>query len=173
MLMASALRDALDAAGREQARFLANENPATRFIELLKAAIRSGRAHIASAVDDKTPEGDPAVWGWQEKVISDHGRIIPEWEPRGDKIGWLNCEGVYLQPDAAYKMAQSMGVNGEGLSISSQTLWKRLKEEGLLVTEASRETNKVRRKINGNLETVIEVTAASFRADSDPMSGKT
>jgi len=153
--------DALDVAGREQTKFLANENPATRFIELLKAAIRSGRAHIASAADEKTP-AEAAVWGWEERFVTIQGDSVPEWAPKGDKIGWLNCEGVYLQPDAAYKMAQSMGVNGEGLTISSQTLWKRLKEEGLLVTEGSRETNKVRRRVNGNYETVIHVNSACF-----------
>jgi hypothetical protein len=159
---------ALDIAGSEQARFLSNENPATRFIELLKAAIRSGRAYIAAAADEKSPT-DAAMWGWEERFISVRGEAIPEWEPKGDKVGWISVDDVYLQPDAAYKMAQSMGVNGEGLTLSSQALWKRMKEEGLLVsTDEKRETNKVRKTINGNPESVIHISAKKFFPDPLP-----
>ena len=162
-----AVADALDAAGREQARFLANENPAARFIELLKAALNSGKAHIASTTNS-VPD-DPAIWGWRDTEAPTMNGPRTEWRPLGDRIGWTENDSVYLQPDAAYKMAQAMGANGEGLTISSQTLWKRLKEEGLLASvDEKRQTNKVRRAISDQMENVIHLWAKSFFPANDP-----
>jgi primase/DNA polymerase family protein len=127
--LSTAVHSALDVAGREHARFLGNENPATRFIELLKAAISSGRAYIAAPLDNGVPSADADVWGWEREVFRIEGKVVDEWQSKGDRIGWIEGDDVYLQPDAAYKMAQSMGTNGEGLTISSRTLWRRMKEE--------------------------------------------
>jgi hypothetical protein len=157
-----AVLNALDAAGREQARFLAGDNPATRFIDLLKAALSSGRAHIAATADNLAPE-DAATWGWQQKPYQVSDEMRSDWTPQGDRIGWISGDDVYLQPDSAYRVAQSVGVNGEGLAISSQTLWKRLREENVLASkEESRESNKIRKTICGKPETVLHLKTSVF-----------
>jgi bifunctional DNA primase/polymerase-like protein len=167
--LSTAVHSALDVAGREHARFLGNENPATRFIELLKAAISSGRAYLAAPLDNGVPSADADVWGWEREVFRIEGKVVDEWQSKGDRIGWIEGNDVYLQPDAAYKMAQSMGTNGEGLTISSRTLWRRMKEEGLLATrDAARETNTIRKTVCAKSEDVIHVYAKNFFSRGTP-----
>jgi hypothetical protein len=139
---------ALAAAGAAQDQYQSSENPATRFVELIQAALTSGKAHLA-AMDGGKPEADQAqAYGWRDG------------EPQGDRIGWLDGDNVYLQPDAAFSMAQRLASGGEGLSVSSQTLWKRLNEAGLLATtDTARNTLKVRRRIGGKDQSAIHVRA--------------
>lgn len=143
--------DALNAAGKAQDQYQASENPATRFIELIQAALSSGKAHLA-ATDGGKPDTDQAqAHGWRDG------------EAQGDRIGWIDSEDVYLQPDAAFSMAQRLASGGEELSVSSQTLWKRLNEAGLLASiDTARSTNKVRRTIAGKSQPVIHLRANSF-----------
>lgn len=137
---------ALDAAGKGQDQYQASENPATRFIELIQAALASGRAHLAAIDGGKPDAANAQTYGWRDG------------EPQGDRIGWLDDEDLYLQPDAAYSLARRMATDGEGLTVSSQTLWKRLNEAGLLAsTDTARNTNKVRRTIAGKSNPVIHL----------------
>lgn len=159
--------EALFALGQSQAKFLANENPAERFIELLKAALASGKAHLASTADGE-PER-PAICGWRPFEVSTLTGPRTEWRGQGDRIGWADRDNVYLQPDAAYRIAQMMAVEGEGLTVSSQTLWKRLKEEGLLAsTDTASGTNKVRRTVGDRSERVIHLATKTFFPASTP-----
>ncbi len=142
---------ALDAAGKGQDQYQASENPASRFIELIQAALASGKAHVADIDGGKPDSADALAYGWRDG------------EPQGDRIGWLDGGDLYLQPDAAYSLAQRMATGGEGLTISSQTLWKRLNEAGLLAsTDTARNTNKVRRTIAGKSNPVIHLRAEIF-----------
>lgn len=142
---------ALDAAGKGQDQYQASENPATRFIELIQAALSSGRAHLAATDGGKPDSADAQAYGWRDG------------EAQGDRIGWLDGDDLYLQPDAAYSLARRMATDGEGLTVSSQTLWKRLSEARLLAsTDTTRKTNKVRRTIAGKLNPVIHLRAEIF-----------
>lgn len=142
---------ALDAAGKGQDQYQASENPASRFIELIQAALSSGRAHLAATDGGKPDFAEAQAYGWRDG------------EPQGERIGWLDGDDLYLQPDAAYSLAQRMASGGEGLTISSQTLWKRLNEAGMLAsTDTARNTNKVRRTIVGKSTPVIHLRAEIF-----------
>lgn len=141
---------ALEKAGGAQTKFQASENPATRFIELVQASLTSGKAHIA-AIDGGQPN-DRELWGWLNG------------EAQGDRIGWIDGEEIYLQPDAAFSIAQRMASGGEGLTVTSQTLWKRLKEAGYLAsTDTGRDTLKVRRRIGGRDQGVMHISAEKFQ----------
>ncbi|MBL8190283.1 MAG: hypothetical protein JNK38_19865, partial [Acidobacteria bacterium] len=84
-------------------------------------------------------------------------------EPQGECIGWVDGKDLYLQPDTAHRLAQQIAAGGEGLTVSSQTLWKRLNEAGLLAsTDTARNTNKVRRTIIGKSTPVIHLRAEFF-----------
>lgn len=142
---------ALDVAGKGQDQYQASENPASRFIELIQAALASGKAHLAAIDGGKPDSADAQAYGWRDG------------EAQGDRIGWLDGDDLYLQPDAAYSLARRMATDGEGLSVSSQTLWKRLNEAGLLAsTDTARNTNKVRRTIAGKSNPVIHLRAEFF-----------
>lgn len=142
-----AVSAALEAIGRGQDSFQAGENPATRFIELLQAALSSGRAHLAG-LNGGRPDIDYAqAFGWRDD------------EPQGDRIGWVESDDVYLQPDAAYKLVQAMAVNGEGLTITSRTLWKRLREAGLLASTENEERQTIKKLIGQTRPRVLHIRA--------------
>jgi hypothetical protein len=78
---------------------------------------------------------------------------------RGDCIGWAEGGDIYLEPTAAYRAVQvAASAAGESLSVSEQTLRKRLHEKGLLASvDEARQTLTVRRMINGSAKSVLHL----------------
>jgi hypothetical protein len=147
--------------GKKQAPYQAGEHPAIRFVELIQAALSSGKAHLA-AMDESKPD-ECKDWGWREEESKDeHGNSYKQYRAQGDRIGWIDGDDVYLQPDAAYSMAQRLSSNGEGLSVTSQTLWKRLNESRFLKSTESEDRLKVKKTVGGKRQTVIHISADIF-----------
>src|SRR5262249_16266382 len=86
-----------------------------------------------------------------------------EWQPQGHRVGWLDREALYLEPEAAYAEVQCLaGEHGDSLAVSARTLWKGMRERGLLASrDAKRERNTVRR----TLEKVRGREVIHLRAD--------
>jgi hypothetical protein len=158
--------------------------PTVVFLELLAAAIASGRAHVAgpdglrpiSAFNDLAAKehvnrnADP--WGWRPHAIGagEHGHV--EWQPQGRRIGWIDGPNLYLEPQAAYAEAQRLaGEQGEALTVSARTLWRRMRDRGLLVS-TERGKLKTRQTVGGQRRYVIHVTAASLHAEKSGESGQ-
>lgn len=135
--------------------------PTQRFLELLRAAILSGEAHVAG-LDGGAP-GDEGQWGWQLVGSGDHQRLVS----RGKCIGWLDGGNLYLEPTASFGMAQELGRStGEPLVVGQITLNKRLKEKGLLAsTDVTRGTLTVRRRVCGESVPVIHLRADALAAE--------
>lgn len=128
----------------------ASQDPATRFIELITAALNTGRAHISSMTDGEPPFQSNA-FGWRNG------------ERQGTHIGWTNQTYVHLQPDAAFSLVSELSSrSGSALTLTQTTLWKRLHERGLLIREEVRETLKSRVTINGRRLPVVTFKAESF-----------
>jgi hypothetical protein len=144
--------EVLDKAQAKQSQHQAAQEPTQRFLELLSAAITSGRAHLANTVGEN-PE-HPEAWGW--RFFGD------EWRPQGERVGWIDGEDLYLQPEAAYAAAQKQGQDaGDPLTVASRTLNKRLHERGLLLSiEAPHLT--VRRVLQGKRSRVLHLPAGSL-----------
>lgn len=93
----------------------------------------------------------PEMWGWQEageKMLA-----------KGDRIGWLDDEDLFLDPEASYKAVQQYArAAGEPLPVTSQTLRRRLFEKGLLLS-VDRRRNRfvVRRTIKGERRAVLHL----------------
>ena len=148
---------ALGRAADAQGEHLASADPVQRFFELLASAIASGRAHVAS--DGGTEPESPEVWGWRRRVAGAGTNETEEWQAAGARVGWVEAEDLYLEPDAAYRVAQEMA-SVDGLSVTPTTLWKRLKERGFLVCVArTRGQNRVRVTLEGSRRSVIHVRA--------------
>jgi hypothetical protein len=139
-------------AGAQIAHHAAND-PARRFLDLLRAAIAAGRAHVAN--EDGSAPPKPAAWGWRMR-----DDVLKSPSPGGDLVGWLSGGDLYLEPEAAFGAAQRMAKDaGDPITVSSQTLRKRLKERGLLASvDKTRGTLTVRRMLGGAKRSVLHLT---------------
>jgi hypothetical protein len=75
----------LGVAARAQGDHQAGAEPAQRFVELLRSAIASGRAHVARP-DGNRPDASERTWGWR---LNPYGT----YEPQGDRVGWPEGDG--------------------------------------------------------------------------------
>lgn len=145
----------------EQREYLHAADPARRYLELIGAAIVAGEAHLNS------PDGDcpknPERWGW---TAFENAGYDLKYRPSGDCIGWLDDNDVYLEPSAAYRVAQKMGGQNDGMAVSERTLRKRLAEGGCLAT-TDRDRGKVvvRRTLQGHRRDVLHLDAARIMLD--------
>jgi hypothetical protein len=165
------------ASSTQAAQQQANE-PAHRFLQLVTSALASGRAHIASC-SGHHPDDKPEAWGWRQVVVGTGDFERKEWRPQGDRIGWLhyhddddegNDVDVYLDPDAAYAAVQALGRGvGDPLTVTPQTLRKRLNQRGLLAsTDQARQTLTVRRTLEGKRRDVLHLHASTLElSDQD------
>jgi hypothetical protein len=118
---------ALGAAAEAQAHHQSVSEPTRRFLDLLRAAIASGRAHVAAP--DGQPPQQPEAWGCRQRTIGTGDYQRDEWQPQGKRIGWLDGTDLYLEPEAAYAESQALArEQGESFAVSPQTLRKRLHE---------------------------------------------
>jgi hypothetical protein len=124
--------------------------PARHFLDLLRAAIVAGDAHVSDLKGEHPAEAPK--WGWRMMETGE----LQRWIPAGKCIGWLEGSSLYLEPKASYAVAQEMGRRiGEPLVVSEMTLRKRLHEEELLASvDMTRETLKVRKCVQGR-ETLV------------------
>jgi hypothetical protein len=143
----------LEAAGCQAESLLAAE-PADRFVRLVVAVLASGRGHLL-------PGADWAGWaapvhrgacGWKENTSTVGDKEQTGWVPQGHLIGWIDKDGVYLQPNAAYAETQGLArEQGEAIPLSDRSLWRRLQEKGHLATwDERRGRHLVRRRVGGN-----------------------
>ena len=133
-------RNAVQCAAEAHSARLTSRDPAERFLDLVSAALMSGAAHVTQR-DGSIPQNANG-WGWSK---DDFGQ-----KARGERIGFVGGDDLFLNRDAAFRIAKRMaGDASDGLTVSVNTLLRRLKERGhLRSTEAARETLYVRQTDN-------------------------
>jgi hypothetical protein len=164
-------------AADEQAGHHTAAEPTDHFMRLLRAAVASGQAHVANKEGD-APEA-PESWGWR---LEDHARTRPEgpagyrvsYQPQGRRVGWIDGENLYLEPEASFACAQRLASEqGESLCIAPRTLHKRLKEKQLLLShEKGHGTNTIRRILEGARRSVLHLSAGQFLGRSGQFTGQ-
>lgn len=139
----------------DQDRQQAGNEPCRMFIEMLRGAMASGKAHVADT--DGCEPRQAKRWGWRE----DAGGEKLVLRPMGDCIGWVDDDEVYLEPQASYAVAKKMARDmGENFPILSKTLHKRLKDRKMLVSwDEARQEIPVRRVILGTRRRVLCIWA--------------
>jgi hypothetical protein len=155
---ADALAASLDTSLRtvvlNQQQHQAAADPVKQFMLGLEAALTSKKAAITTDRGE-APDHDAGAWGW-EKVRTGDG---PDWRLRGDKIGWLARDGVYLNWTSAYQVVQRAAVAiGTPFPLTEAMLLKRLDERGLILSrDEKRQTLKIRRRLEGRNQNVIHL----------------
>jgi hypothetical protein len=165
------VRAALVGGIEAQARHAASQSPAVRFIDLLRAVLATGQAHVASMAGE-APE-HPAAWGWRSRTYHDStGEEQLTWHPADEKqrIGYVDGEDLYLLPEATYAAVQRLAQQQQtGSFVTPQTLWKRLSEAGLLCTrESARGRFTVRRVVAGARAELLHLSARTT-LDASPL----
>jgi len=156
----------LNKAAEDQAAHQETTEPTRHFLRLLTAALASGRAHVANPTGD-CPAKSPEAWGW--RVVAPQGENTSQLrQPLGRRIGWLDEENLYLEPEASFAEVQRLaGEQEESLAVSAGTLRKRLREKNLLLSwDEVRKTNTDRRVLEGRRREIIHLHAACITGEN-------
>ena len=50
-----------------------------------------------------------------------------DWQPRGERIGWLDADDLFLDPESSFAAVQKLARDqGTSVPTKQRTLWKRL-----------------------------------------------
>lgn len=150
--------EALLASAKAQAQYHRTAEPSAVFVRLLRSAISSGMCHLATTEGGTPPT--PEAFGWRRfessKATDSFGETL--YRAQGARVGWIDGDNVYLDPDASLKAAQSMASDVEHIPVTTSTLGKRLKERGLLArTDEARGHLLVRVAIEGRRASVLHL----------------
>ena len=151
----------LEDAANAQSEYSRGAEPVGAFLRLLTSAIGAGRAHVADASGGE-PQTRAASAGWRLVRIGAGVNEREEWQPQGDRIGWVDGDFLYLDRDGSYKAAQTMAVDGSnGIEVSASTLLRRLRDRGLLTEfDRNREVLTARKTIEGRRQDVVCLRAS-------------
>jgi len=153
-----AVKMALTALAESLANSRTIENPANRFIELIWSALGSGRAHLTTFTGGMPAKYSAMGWRADERIDSS-GNTYVDYKPLGVRVGWINeaAGDVYLQKDAAYKMASDLAGSG-GLTVSDNTLFRRMNDAGMLASiNEAQSRNYIRKTIDGARQEVLHL----------------
>lgn len=125
--------------------------PCAAFCEAIGSALATGAAHISDMAGGSDGLDTPSAYGWRK----DPGDA-QLWRPQGNRIGWAEEDDLYLDPLAAYNVAQRHATTADALQLSLNTLKRRLKQRDMLKTvDEARESVTVRRTIDGRRRDVL------------------
>jgi len=97
----------------------------------------------------------PEGWGWRRESDRDN--------PQGTRIGWLDGDNLYLEPEVSFVVAQRLArEGGEPLSVGSKTLHKRLDERRLLASKERKDRLVVRKTLEGARRHVLHLDKSTL-----------
>ncbi len=149
-LLKATVWDTLLNVASEQSAHHEAVDPVKRYLELVASALGSGACHLAS-INGHEPS-EPQAWGWRCRTLG----LNNVWEPQGVRVGWIDEDHIYLDPDASYKVAQSAAGTTDVIPVTVATLNKRLHERGLLVS-TSPSRLRLRKTIEGRRRYVLHL----------------
>jgi hypothetical protein len=170
----SAVEAGLQQAFSEQSVYQVDQDEVERFLQLLRASLSSGNAHIACRLKMGPPEIRPYSWGWRDAGSDLAGD--KSYSPMGDCIGYYAAPKdnspaeVWLQQDTAYKIVQQFARSqGDSFLLSPSSLWRRMHDRGVIVhTEPDAGRNKprlaVKRHVAGQPKRVMVLSADLIEA---------
>lgn len=145
---------------------------AQRFIDLMKSALQTGRAHVAS-MSGMRPRYHLSL-GWRDETAP-KGDVLER--SQGDRIGWVDDRYLYIELSSALAVVKRLSTDlGNHLGASGRAISKALKEANwLAITDEGRNTVKVtcagsRRQVlcldlNQVMDLQIDEKASSYDED--------
>ncbi len=141
----------------------ADVTPAEQLVRMLGDAL--GRGYVASASDPDSPPDslDPAGCGWMRVPGPS-----PDYRPRGDRLGWVRGDRVWLDPAAALAAVQKIAAD-EGVQLAAHSV---AAASGLLVSaqvglisDPGKNSHRVR--VGGLRHRVWDLPVSLFWSDGD------
>lgn len=129
-------------AGSRQKGYLEDADPVDIFLAALRQALGSGAGHLRT-LNGGTP-ADAAVMGWTSEGSRARGEL-EVFKARGPLIGWVKprADELYLDTTTGYSVVKK--VAGAEMPLSKQTLFKRMKDSGVLLrVDEGRQRNTIR-----------------------------
>jgi len=141
----------------------AGEDPATRFLDILRSLFSAERAYAKDAEYGCHPD-DWAELGWESRETQDGEDIVPG--KKATFIGWVDEEFVYLDKDPAYAtVSEFVQRGGIPFGIKPRTLWQSLKRAGLTLCSTNRtDTTK---RIEGKTRRVVQLRRSAILGGED------
>jgi hypothetical protein len=132
------------------------EDPATRFVEILRSLFMADKVYVKDREHGTHPE-DWADLGWERHVTQDGADIVPE---RSASFGgWVDGQYLYLDKDAAYAAVAGFAQRGGiPFGIKPRTLWRALAQAGVSLVDSGRTDTLAR--IEGKPKRVIQIRRA-------------
>jgi hypothetical protein len=154
-------------AGASQQAYLETADP----VEIFRAAIRqvlgANMAHLRK-MNGGIPRS-PTMLGWTtENSYSD----VPTYKSHGPCIGWIDWESdeMMIEVNTGYNAIKK--VAGQELSLTKQTLFKRMKDAGALTrTDETRQRNTIRITAENHPRQVICLSIASVMESNEVPQG--
>ncbi|MFZ4699756.1 MAG: hypothetical protein ACOYMG_06860 [Candidatus Methylumidiphilus sp.] len=147
------------------------EDEVKRFFALVYSALSAGRCHVSDKLTQGPPNENPFFWGWLTHTVThEDKKIVEHLKPQGQCIGWTDKDNkeLCLDGEATYAVTQAYArEQGRTIEIGKNTLWKRIKEKGLLARTTrendGREKPQVRVKIGGVPKWLYVLSARDFK----------
>lgn len=152
-----------------QARYQGEQDPSSRFLQLIQSALSSGLAHLSGPDGAEPGKGLDADFDAIDAMNNDCGyrRRGAIWEAQRTRIGWIDPDAVLLDIETSFRIANDvLGQNGDGIGVSSAAaLGKYLKIKGLLLTEPDEEHGRRtgRKRSDGELRRTWRMSHASLQ----------
>ena len=142
---------AIVATGQEQRSYLESADPCDLFAAGLRNVFGSGLGHVRS-LNGGIP-AKPTLLGWVEE--GERGDV-PTFKSRGPVVGWIDWKRGELLVEINTGYAVVKKVVGAELSLTKQTMLKRLRDAGFVTrSDDARQRNTIRIKADGQTRQVI------------------
>lgn len=151
------LRGAIYEAGEQQHHYLESTDPVEIFFGGLRQILAAGQGHLRT-VNGGIPLNAPTI-GWTEESSTGD---IPTYKSHGPCVGWISWADDELFLEANIGYSQIKKVVGQDLTLTKQTLFKRLKDAGMLVRiDEARQRNTVRVTAESHPRQVLALSASA------------
>lgn len=142
--------------GERQQTYLEEADPVDIFTAAIRQALSAGIGHFRTKTGavPRTPE----LLGWT-KESSGNDDEMPLFKARGQTMGWVSWDKntLYLDVNTGYAVIKK--VSGSEISITKQTMLRRLKDAAVLTeSDEIRQRNTVRITAEGHGRTVVALS---------------
>ena len=154
---ATRMTAAITQAAKQQAKYLETTDPVEIFFAGLRQCLGATLAHIRS-MNGGIPS-KATLMGWTEEHAAGD---MPTYKSHGPCIGWIDwhTDELYLEINIGYTAVKK--VCGAELTLTKQTLLKRIKDAGLLVrTDDARQRNTIRITAEHHVRQVLAMAAST------------